>query len=500
MNRLECRNISKSFGQVRALADVSLEAKGGEILALLGGNGSGKSTISKIVGGIYRMDKGDVLLNDVPIHVTSPLDAKKSGIIVTSQELSLMNNFNVAENVCMSRTPRKGLWTDHKSVKKKAGEVLEKIGLAGYEDKSIDSLEENEKYLVEFAKAIIMEPAVLILDEITSALYKKDVEIMKEILWEMKKQGCIIIIITHRMIEIYEMCDRVTVLRNGEYIDTFETKTVKENDLLYAMTGHDVRKAVRSASENIEDENTETLLLLKEHRLAGFHKNMNFELKKGEVVGVAGLQGQGQSQLVRELFAISRPIDLWHKGEEVTLKNSSEAVKKGFAFVSGNREKDGSFTNRSIMENLSVVAELILNMKTVKKAEVLEKYKVKMGKGTDAIKTLSGGNQQKVVLGRWTVTEPEVLLLDDPTKGIDVNARMDVHHIIADLSRKGTGVVFVSSDEGELIDLAKRCPRYRIIVMYNGEIKGILSGEEVTKENIYLYAIPQGGADDEKDT
>ena len=143
----------------------------------------------------------------------------------------------------MSRIPRKGLWTDHKSVKKKAGEVLEKIGLAGYEDKSIDSLEENEKYLVEFAKAIIMEPAVLILDEITSALYKKDVEIMKEILWEMKKQGCIIIIITHRMNEIYEMCDRVTVLRNGEYIDTFETKTVKENDLLYAMTGHDVRKA-----------------------------------------------------------------------------------------------------------------------------------------------------------------------------------------------------------------------------------------------------------------
>ena len=139
-------------------------------------------------------------------------------------------------------------------------------------------------------------------------------------------------------------------------------------------------------------------------------------------------------------------------------------------------------------------------MKTVKKAEVLEKYKVKMGKGTDAIKTLSGGNQQKVVLGRWTVTEPEVLLLDDPTKGIDVNARMDVHHIIADLSQKGTGVVFVSSDEGELIDLAKRCPRYRIIIMYNGEIKGILSGEEVTKENIYLYAIPQGGADDEKAT
>lgn len=500
MNRLLCKNISKSFGQVRALSDVSLEARGGEILALLGGNGSGKSTISKIAGGIYRMDQGEVLLNDQSIRVTSPIDAKKSGIVVTSQELSLMNNFNVAQNICMSRIPRKGLWTDNKSLRKKAGEVLDKIGLAGFEDKSIDSLEENEKYLVEFAKAIIMEPAVLILDEITSALYKKDVEIIKKILWDMKKQGCIIIIITHRMNEIYDMCDRVTVLRNGEYIDTFETKTVTENELLYAMTGHDVRKAVRRGSDYIEKENGEPLLKLKDHRLAGFHKNMNFELNKGEVVGVAGLQGQGQSQLVRELFAINRPVELWHKGAAVTLKNPSEAVKNGFAFVSGNREKDGSFTNRSILENLSVVSDLILNMKTVKKAEVLEKYKVKMGKGIDSIKTLSGGNQQKVVLGRWTVTEPEVLLLDDPTKGIDVNARMDVHHIIAELSEKGTGVIFVSSDEGELIDLAKRCPRYRIIIMYNGEIKGILSGEEVTKENIYLYAIPQGGTDDEKDS
>lgn len=493
MNHLECRNISKSFGQVQALANVTLEAKGGEILALLGGNGSGKSTISKIVGGIYRKDQGTVLLDGEELTSTSPQAAKKAGVIVTSQELSLMDNFNVAENICMSRIPVKRFGIDKAAIHIKAGEVLKKVGLEGYEERSVNSLEENEKYLVEFAKAIIMEPKVLILDEITSALYKNDVEVVKRLLLEKKALGCNIIIITHRMSEIYEMCDKVTVLRNGEYIDTYETGKVTEAELLYAMTGHDVRKVVRSDQEETKAEKTEVLLSLKQHRLAGFQSSIDFELRKGEVIGVAGIQGQGQSQLVRELFAIKHPISMQYKGEELMIKNPSEAVKHKFAFVSGNREKDGSFTNRSILENLSVVSELILGKKFVEKTEVLEKYKVKMGKGTDAIRTLSGGNQQKVVLGRWTVTEPELLLLDDPTKGIDVNARMDVHSIIAELSEKGTSVVFVSSDEDELIDLAKHCSRYKIVVMYNGQIKGILTGSEVAKENIYLYAIPQGG-------
>lgn len=498
MSCLECRNISKAFGQVRALSDVTMEAKGGEVLALLGGNGSGKSTISKIIGGIYKKDSGQVLLNGREIHVFSPRAAKKERIIVTSQELSLMNNFNVAQNVCMCIIPTKNGWIDQKSVKDNAKKILERIGLKGYENRTIDSLQENEKYLVEFAKAIIMEPRVLILDEITSALYKRDVEVIRDVLMELKEKGCIIIVITHRMDEIYDMCDRVTVLRNGEYIDTFETKKVTENQLLYAMTGYDVSKAVHKERSTDEDAKQEVLLSLKDHVLEGFHEKVSFELHKGEVVGIAGLQGQGQSQLVRELFAIQRPVHLWLHEQEITIKNPSEAVKRGFAFVSGNREKDGSFTNRSILENLLAVSELILHRKSVEKDQVYKEYKVKMGKETDAIRTLSGGNQQKIVLGRWTVTKPQVLLLDDPTKGIDVNARMDVHRIISDLSEEGAGIVFVSSDEGELIDLAKRCPNYRIVVMYNGEVKGILSGEEVTKENVYLYAIPQGGTDDEK--
>lgn len=499
MSSLECRNISKAFGQVRALSDVTMDAKGGEILALLGGNGSGKSTISKIVGGVYKKDTGKIFLDGKEINITSPEVAKKERIIVTSQELSLMDNFDVAQNVCMCRIPRKGVLIDKKSVYERAKKTLETVGLNGYENKNINTLQENEKYLVEFAKAIIMEPRVLILDEITSALYRKDVDVIKEILMELKAQGCIIIIITHRMDEIYDMCDRVTVLRNGEYIDTFKTDKVTENQLLFAMTGHNVSKAVHREKNDGENSKQEVIFSLKDHTLDGFHEKLSFNLHKGEVVGIAGLQGQGQSQLVRELFAIKKPVSLELFGKDLVIKNPSDAVKKGFAFVSGNREKDGCFTNRSILENLLAVSELILNKKNVKKEQVYDAYKVKMGKETDAIKTLSGGNQQKIVLGRWTVTQPQVLLLDDPTKGIDVNARMDVHRIIADLAQEGTGILFVSSDEGELIDLAKRCQNYRIVVMYGGEVKGILSGEEVTKENVYVYAIPQGGAENETD-
>lgn len=494
MNSLICENISKSFGQVHALTDVTIRANGGEILALLGGNGSGKSTISKIIGGLYRRDQGHIYLNGKEINVASPKVAKKEGIIVTSQELSLMDNFTVAENICMSRIPVKRVWIDKKAEREKAAQILKRIGLEGYGGKSIRELEENEKYLVEFAKAILLDPCVLILDEITSALYKKDVEILKEILMEMKEKGCIVIIITHRMNEIYEMCDRVAVLRNGEYIDTFETKNVTENELLFAMTGHDMRRASQADKSVKNGTQAETLLKLEDHVLYGFQKKMDFELKKGEVVGIAGLQGQGQSQLVRELFAMKRPITVTYKGEKLSIQRPSDAVKHGFAFVSGSREKDGSFANRSIAENLSVVAELVLKRKTGKTQEVYDKYKVKMGKETDAIRTLSGGNQQKIILGRWTMTDPELLLLDDPTKGIDVNARMDVHNMIAELAEKGTSVVFVSSDEEELINLARYCPNYRILVMYNGEVKGILQGEEVTKENIYVHAIPQGGA------
>ena len=491
MNCLECKNISKSFGQVRALNKVSVTAYGGEILALLGGNGSGKSTISKIIGGLYRKDEGSISLNGREINVNSPREAKKERIVVTSQELSLMDNFTVAENICMGKLPKRGIWIDKNKIREMAEEVLAQCGLQGYGNRAVDSLKENEKYLVEFAKAIISEPAVLILDEITSALYKEDVETLYGVLRKLKEKGVITIFISHRMNEIFQMSDKVTVLRNGEFIDTYETDKVSENELLFAMTGQKLGEAVKEKKEPVLQEDGDVLLSVKNHVLKGFHKPLSLELHRGEVIGVAGLQGQGQSQLVRELFAMERSVQLSLNGTELTLKNASDAVKHKLAFVSGNRTKEGSFPNRSIEENLSVVSDLIWKNRHLDREHAIEKYKVRMGKFADSISTLSGGNQQKIILARWTATNPDVMLLDDPTKGIDVGARMDVHKIIARLADEGTGVIFASSDEEELINLARYCKRYKIIVMYGGQVRGILSGEEISKDRIYTHAIPK---------
>lgn len=492
MDRLECRNISKAFGQLQALSDVSFTAYGGEIMALLGGNGSGKSTIAKIIAGVYRKDSGEVLFNDQKVETSSPLETKKAGIVITSQELSLLDNFDVAYNVCMSNLPTRSMFVDRKELEKKAMDVLKRCDMAEYWHLPVSRLNANEKYMVEFAKAIAQDPKILILDEITSALYSKDVAVVYDILKELREKGCIIIMITHRMNEIYAMCDSVTVLRNGEFICTVKTSEASENDLLFAMTGHHVEKAVFSEQEENELETGEEYRLsLDNHVLNGFNTPIQLRLRQGEVVCVAGLQGQGQSQLVRELFAIPGEIQYSMDGKEVSVHDPKDAVQLGIAFISGDREKEGTFSNRSIEENTTIVSDIVLKKK-IEVNSALSRYKVRMDKTSLPIRSLSGGNQQKVVLARWTSSPLKVLLADDPTKGIDVNARMDVHKIIAELAEQGMSVVFSSSDEAELINLSKMCHRSRVIVMYGGQIVKTLTGDERTKENIFAYAIPQG--------
>ena len=461
-------------------------------MALLGGNGSGKSTLAKIIAGVYRKDSGEILVNDQKIDAASPIETKKAGIVITSQELSLLDNFDVAHNVCMCNLPTRGILVDKKCLEQKALEVLTRCGMKNYWHSHVRDLSANEKYMVEFAKAIAQEPKILILDEITSALYRKDVEVVYEILKELRAKGCIVILITHRMNEIYAMCDRVTVLRNGEFISTVETAKVSEAELLFDMTGHHVEKTVFS-DETVEkmDDNEEYRLALDNHVISGFETPIQLNIRRGEVICLAGLQGQGQSQLVRELFAMPGEISYKLDGKNVVIPSPTVAVQQGIAFISGDREKEGTFPNRSIEENATIVTDIVLKRKT-NADEALSGYNVRMDKITLPIKSLSGGNQQKVIFARWTASPLKLLLADDPTKGIDVNARMDVHKIIAELAEQGMSVFFSSSDEEELINISRMCRRSKILVMYGGKIVKTLTGEERTKENIYAYAIPQG--------
>lgn len=493
MARLECRGINKSYGAVVALKDVSISIERGEVRALFGGNGSGKSTLAKIVGGFVSMSGGEMYLDGEKTVFTSPAAARKKNVIITAQELSLLSNLSVAENLTICSMPTKMGAIDRKALRESAIAALDRLGLAKLIDRKIEDLSINHKYMVEFAKALVQKPDILILDEITSALYREEVEIVRDVVRELSGQGCSVIFVSHRLPELYAICDSVTILRNGSIIGTYDISKIEKNELLSLMTGRNITEV--EIAEDIGDYSADRKVTLSVTGLdlLGRGSTVDLELHEGETIGVAGLQGNGQSELVRMLFAIDKPVSLNLYGKPCRLKSPRAAVKQKMAFISGERELEGTFANRSIMENVSAITDLVLRTGTPKdrKLDILKKYNVVMDSPKQLIQNLSGGNQQKVVMARWTATDPKIILADDPTKGIDVNARRDVHNLLKELTYLGSSVVFVSSDDEELVELTKSVPFSRVIVMYDGEIVGTLRGSDITTENIAAYAMPK---------
>ncbi|MDR0362472.1 MAG: sugar ABC transporter ATP-binding protein [Planctomycetota bacterium] len=491
MSKLECLNISKSYGAVRALRDVSLDVAFGEVRAILGGNGSGKSTLAKILGGAAYADSGEVRISGMPLRSITPILAKRNGIVVTSQELSLLANLTVEENLLLCGLPRRGVFTDRRAIRGSAARALDCFGLARHAASDVSTLAANQLYLLEFAKALVQRPRILVIDEITSALYRDEVALVKEEVHRLRDDGCCVLFISHRMNEIFDICDSVTVLRNGEHIDTCALADVDEDGLLARMSGQDVQKVSSRTSSYAAQCGDEHFLSIRGLRLDGFDRTIDLDIAKGEIIGVAGLQGNGQSGLVRALFALDAPLAAELEGRRTTIHNAKRAVHMGFAFVSGDREREGTFAIRSVIENEGVVTDLVLGKVNREKEGILREYGVAMRSVQQPIRTLSGGNQQKVVLARWTSAKPSLLLADDPTKGIDVNARSEVHQFIRALAASGAAVVFVSSDSEELVKLTGLYENARVIVMYRGQIVHSLAGEEITAENIAYHEVPR---------
>ena len=493
--KLECKKITKTFGANTALKDVDLIVESGEIRALLGGNGSGKSTMSKIIGGALSATSGTMEIDGKPYFPKSAIDAKKRNIVFTSQELSLFDNLTVEENLMLcGYAVNRTVMVKKKELIKTAQSFLDCYGLLGLADKKVSSLAANEQYLVEFMKAIIQRPDILIIDEITSALYREDVRIVRQVMDELKKEGKIVLFISHRMPEIMEMCDAVTVLRNGTIVGSFLTSEVTEAQLVSKMTGRQIAAdGIQEQSHKIllkEEPEPDRLLRVKKMELPQFGTYIDLDIRKGEIIGVAGLQGHGQADLVRQLFGLSRQVkpEVELMGEKVKIHSPSSAIWQGLSFISGDRGIEGTFAERTIEENVQAVPELILK-KRADTEEVLKKYKVKYGGKKDLITSLSGGNQQKVVIARWLSVSPKLLLADDPTKGIDVQARSDVHKIMTDMAREGSAVLMVSSDDEELVNLTRMADYSRIIVMYEGRIVKTLCGSEITVENIAAASV-----------
>lgn len=493
---VECKNVAKSFGAVKALRDASITVQPGEIRALFGGNGSGKSTTAKILAGTVAPDSGAISIDGQEIHITSPMCAKKLGIVATSQELSLALNLSVATNVMLSCLPTKSkFFLDKRAVENKAKKQLESLNLGHLLEREISELPNNQKYMVEFAKALVQEPKLLIVDEVTSALFSQDFEIVKKILFELRDNGVPIIFISHRMNEIYDICQTVTVMRNGSTIGTYDLKDISHNELLSQMSGKEIVKedikAVNTASF-IRSGDQKVMLSVQDLTLPKFGHKIAFHASAGQFIGISGLQGQGQSEFIRSIFGMMGSVDIEVDGKEVECDSPLVAIGNGIGFVSGDRENEGIFSERSIQENLNAVCKLVLRKGEADHQKVISAYGVIMDNLNQPIKSLSGGNQQKVVIGRWTSMNPKVLLADDPNKGVDVQARRDVHLIFKELVDSGSTVVMVSSDDEELVDISKIIPESNVLIMYEGQIVKTLKGAEITVENIVAASLSKG--------
>lgn len=497
--KLEFQDVSKRYGGVHALRSASLTLKGGEIHALLGGNGSGKSTLIKIAAGLVKCDSGKILLDGNVLQIHSPKSAKKIKVVATAQELSILSNLTVEENLTLCAMPQHlGPFIDRQMMHTQAVDILKRLGMEADIDTPVSELPINKQYLLEFGKALFQDFDVLLIDEITSALYREDVEIISHILQEYKEQGKIILFVSHRMAEIFSICDVVTVMRNGMIIATYPISDVTQDMLLADMVG-DRESMVTSnhavkPMENREykKENAPLLLSVRNLPIRAYRTKIDLDIHKGEIIGVAGLQGHGQSDLVQALFGLHGQVEITLNGEKQIITSPQNAVRKGFAYVSGDRERDGSFKEHNLAANMKAVSEIIFHRK-IDATRSMKELGIKFDNEFEKITSLSGGNQQKVIFGRWIIANPVLLLANDPSKGIDVNARAELREIMWNLTEKGMSIVFVSSDEDELISLCSTRNNARVIVMYEGTIVETLYGKEITRDRLISATLAKGG-------
>lgn len=485
---MEAKNVTKHFGGVHALRDGTLSVHSGEVLALVGANGSGKSTLAKIITGVISKDTGQIVYNSDEVEFHNPLSAKEAGINAVYQELSLVPSMTVAENIWLTHEPltRFGQVDTRKIVEdtRKLLQLFEGTYQSTLRPRAIvDSLPPDEKQIVEILKAISRSPDVLILDEATASLDSRQVQCLFNLINEWKNENMALIFVSHRMDEIFRIADRAVVLRNGVSVGDVTIADSSENEIVSLMVGHD---SGLGRTDRIEVKIADETALEAENLTSNVLVGVSFTIKKGELVGIGGLRGQGQSDLLHTLFGnhyYDGEIKLF--GKKLEAHHPRAAMEKGIALVPGDRSTQGLLLMRSIFENLHLPnwkaygTPLKMKKATADATEVSKKLNMIMESLESPVSSLSGGNAQKVVIGKWLLRNPNILLLDDPTKGVDVGTKTEFYNLLDRLSTAGTTILFYSSDDEELIYL---CPR--ILVMQDGSIKADLSGDTLTKANL----------------
>ncbi|MDQ4120263.1 MAG: sugar ABC transporter ATP-binding protein [Acidobacteriota bacterium] len=490
------QNIRKVFSGVVALDDVNLTLERGEVHSLVGENGAGKSTLIKIMTGAYRRDGGEVFLEGKPVNFHSPEDAQHAGVVAVYQEVNLLMFRTVAENIFLNREPRRlGVFLDWATMNKQAGEILERLGLNINPKATLGSLNIAMRQMVAIARGVSLGAKVLVLDEPTSSLTEKEVHILYDVIRRLKAEGTAIVYISHRFDELYAVCDKVTVLRDGKYVATRDLAGLERLDLVCLMLGKQREELEKKGATAFGDHHTgkndnAPPLLITENLTHGRRmQNVSLNVKKGEILGMAGLLGSGRTDVARAIFGADHKENgrVVLDGKEVNPRSPNDAIRAGIAFLSEDRKAEGIIPDLSVRENLTLAALPALTnagiVSRAKQNEVVEKFMRRLGiKAASAdqkIRELSGGNQQKVLLARWLCRNPKFLLLDEPTRGIDIGAKGEIQALVNELAKEGLGVLMISSELEELVEGSDR-----VVVMRDGKLSAELHGDQISQDSI----------------
>lgn len=490
---LDMRGISKSFPGVKALDNVQLSLKKGSVMALMGENGAGKSTLMKILFGMYSRDSGTITLDGQDVQFDSALDALENGVTMIHQELAPILHRSVAENIWLGREPLKGplklidhdkMWTDTQT-------LLRSLDLEMDPKKRMCELTVAQMQMVEIAKAISYNARIIIMDEPTSSLTDKEVKHLFEIIRRLKDEGVSIVYISHKMDEIFQICDEITVFRDGQYISCVYSAETNQSELINMMVGRELKDMFVRENHHIG----EPMLTIDKLSLDGKFNDVSFSVRKGEIFGIAGLVGAGRTELIETIFGVNEKSSgtIYIDGKEVDIPSPSIAIEHGMALLTEDRRQTGLSLMLSVEDN-GCIANIgnyinqfkLLDLVRLRKEtrEECQKIRVKTPSMSTPIGNLSGGNQQKVLLARWLLTQPDILFLDEPTRGIDVGAKAEIYKLVSQLAAQGKTVIMVSSEMPELLGLCDR-----IMVMHEGRAKGILSHEEASQETIMDIAL-----------
>lgn len=493
---LELNNISKSFRNTKALSDVHLQLYPGEIHALLGENGAGKSTLMNIIFGSYKPDCGDIVYRGEHTAIDSPMDAKKKGIVMVHQELQLIPDMTVYENIFLANELVSPVtkFINYKKMEAEANELLKRVNADFSSREKVKRLSIAQQQMVEIAKALRIDSSVVILDEPTSSLTDKEIDRLFAIMRQLKKEGKALLFVSHRMEEIFQIADRITILRDGKFIDSMMAEGVSRDELIYKLTGRKIQSVFNTESLKGEKEVALSVKNLKDTAGKLVGDGISFDLYKGEILGFSGLVGSGRTEIARLIFGADKikSGEISIDGKQVQIRSIKDSMKQGIALIPENRKLEGFVGMSKNMNNISMSSYdrlqnhgILLDKNILENAKIyMKKLLVKPNDPMKATQNLSGGNQQKVVIAKWLCTSQKILIMDEPTRGIDIGAKEEIYNLMNKLTKQGVSIIMISSELQEILMMSNR-----VLVMCEGKVSKILDREDATEEIILNYAM-----------